>query len=217
MISTATSTSAIDSAIASQADSQLGVFLITGAFVILLIVHVLFTRIFSSSVSSFKRDVHEKKFNAVSTAVSLLSNPDSVLRREKVKESILGYERLFAGARKEVGATSTNDSIEHRANEYKTMVTSFYDLVTDFYEWGWGQVGIDVMYDCIASIFEILIFITHVHIFLLFVLRAFTSHFTLRLVFGGKHLRSPSSERNTTSLCARIFNLHQKYLTLVVA
>lgn len=155
MISTATSTSAIDSAIASQADSQLGVFLITGAFVILLIVHVLFTRIFSSSVSSFKRDVHEKKFNAVSTAVSLLSNPDSVLRREKVKESILGYERLFAGARKEVGATSTNDSIEHRANEYKTMVTSFYDLVTDFYEWGWGQVCIDIMYDCIGVCVDI--------------------------------------------------------------
>ena len=150
-----TSTSAIDSAIASQADSQLGVFLITGAFVILLIVHILFTRIFSSSVSSFKRDVHEKTFNAVTTAVSLLSNPDSVLRREKVKESILGYERLFAGARKEVGATSTDDSIEHRANEYKTMVTSFYDLVTDFYEWGWGQVGIDIMYDCIGVCVDI--------------------------------------------------------------
>ena len=153
MISTA---SAIDSAIASQADSQLGVFLITGAFVILLIVHILFTRIFSSSVSSFKRDIlHEKTFNAVTTAVSLLSNPDSVLRREKVKESILGYERLFAGARKEVGATSTDDSIEHRANEYKTMVTSFYDLVTDFYEWGWGQVGIAIMYDCISVCVDI--------------------------------------------------------------
>lgn len=73
-------------------------------------------------------------------AASLLSNPDSVLKREGVKDSIEGYETLFAGARESLGATSTSDSIQHRAKEYQTLVNSFYDLVTDFYEWGWGQV-----------------------------------------------------------------------------
>jgi len=76
----------------------------------------------------------------MSDVASLLSNPDSVLSREGVKESIAGYETLFVGARNSVGETSTTDSIELRAKEYQTMVNSFYDLVTDFYEWGWGQV-----------------------------------------------------------------------------
>jgi len=78
----------------------------------------------------------------MSQVASLLSNPDSVLSREGVKASISGYETLFAGARNKVGETSTTDSIEHRAKEYQTMVSSFYDLVTDFYEWGWGQASL---------------------------------------------------------------------------
>lgn len=114
------------------------VLLVVGTITIVAILQFLSTRVLSSS-KSFKRDVHNKTFNTISDVVSLLSNPDSVLSREKVKESIVGYETLFAGARKSVGATSTTDSIENRAKEYKTMVTSFYDLVTDFYEWGWGQ------------------------------------------------------------------------------
>jgi sterol 24-C-methyltransferase len=40
-----------------------------------------------------------------------------------------------------VGTTTTSESIEKREKEYATMVNSFYDLVTDFYEWGWGQVS----------------------------------------------------------------------------
>ena len=121
-----------------------GLFLVVGTLSALVIVHLLFTRFFfsssSSSSSSFKRDVHNKTFNTVSGATGLLSNPDSVLSREKVKGSIDEYETLFAGARENVGKTSTTDSIEHREKEYRTMVNSFYDLVTDFYEWGWGQV-----------------------------------------------------------------------------
>lgn len=70
---------------------------------------------------------------------NLLSNKDSVLQRSEVKESISGYENLFSGARKDVGKINTEDSIKHREKEYKTMVNSFYNLVTDFYEWGWGQ------------------------------------------------------------------------------
>mmetsp|Transcript_3847 Transcript_3847/g.8574 ORF Transcript_3847/g.8574 Transcript_3847/m.8574 type:complete len:413 (+) Transcript_3847:388-1626(+) len=111
------------------------VVLIIGTFSILILVHLLSTRIFSS----FKRDVHKKTFRTVSDAASLLSNPDSVLSRDGVKSSIAGYETLFAGAREKVGKTSTTDSIKNREKEYRSMVNSFYDLVTDFYEWGWGQ------------------------------------------------------------------------------
>lgn len=112
-------------------------FLVLGTLSIVIVIHLLFLRVFSSG--SFKRDVYNKTFNTMSQVASLLSNPDSVLSREGVKASILGYETLFAGARNNVGKTSTADSIEHRAKEYQTMVSSFYDLVTDFYEWGWGQ------------------------------------------------------------------------------
>jgi len=94
--------------------------------------------VLSFILKSFKRDSY-KPFGFVSDAASLLSNSDSVLGRDGVKESIAGYERLFSGARKNVGTTTTADSIQHREKEYATMVNSFYDLVTDFYEWGWGQ------------------------------------------------------------------------------
>ena len=97
-------TSSIESAKIAAADSQLGLFLITASFVTLFVVHVIFTRFFSSS--SFKRDAHNNTFNTTANVVSLLSNLDSVLKREKVKESIAGYETLFAGARKEVGIVS---------------------------------------------------------------------------------------------------------------
>ncbi|EQC24966.1 hypothetical protein SDRG_17142 [Saprolegnia diclina VS20] len=69
----------------------------------------------------------------------LLSNPDSVLSRDGVNARFDEYDKLFAGARKEAGAISTEESIKHRQTEYKVMVDSFYDLVTDFYEYGWGQ------------------------------------------------------------------------------
>mmetsp|Transcript_24644 Transcript_24644/g.44598 ORF Transcript_24644/g.44598 Transcript_24644/m.44598 type:complete len:400 (-) Transcript_24644:289-1488(-) len=89
---------------------------------------------------SFKRDACNNSFAGTLTgSFNLLANKDSVLSRDGVKSSIEGYERLFAGARKNVGATSHDASIKTREKEYKTMVNSFYDLVTDFYEWGWGQ------------------------------------------------------------------------------
>ena len=128
------------SALVDAATNHPGLFLIIGTLSIIIVVHLLFTSVFSTI--SFKRDVHRKTFNTMSDVASLLSNPDSVLSREGVKESIAGYEALFAGARNSVGETSRTDSIELRAKEYQTMVNSFYDLVTDFYEWGWGQVGL---------------------------------------------------------------------------
>ena len=87
----------------------------------------------------FKRDAVNNSFgNAIVGSVSILSNKDSVLSRDGVKDSIEGYENLFTGARE--GNITNPDSISTRKQEYKTMVNSFYDLVTDFYEWGWGQV-----------------------------------------------------------------------------
>lgn len=94
--------------------------------------------VLSFILRSFKRDGY-KSFGFVGDAASLLSNSDSVLGRDGVKDSIEGYEGLFSGARKQVGTTTTSESIEKREKEYATMVNSFYDLVTDFYEWGWGQ------------------------------------------------------------------------------
>mmetsp|Transcript_27977 Transcript_27977/g.40919 ORF Transcript_27977/g.40919 Transcript_27977/m.40919 type:complete len:402 (-) Transcript_27977:540-1745(-) len=92
------------------------------------------------SQNSFERDAVGSTFGStISGGVSLLNNKDSVLTKEGVNDSIDNYESLFTGARKQVGSTSENNSIEMRQKEYKTMVSSFYDLVTDFYEWGWGQ------------------------------------------------------------------------------
>jgi|Transcript_3849 sterol 24-C-methyltransferase len=108
--------------------------LVVGSLAALLGAHL----VLSFILKSFKRDSY-KPFGFVSDAASLLSNSESVLGRDGVKESIAGYERLFSGARKNVGTTTTADSIQHREKEYATMVNSFYDLVTDFYEWGWGQ------------------------------------------------------------------------------
>lgn len=90
---------------------------------------------------SLKRDAIGNTFNDFFTGgMNLLSNKDSVLKRGEVEKSVSGYKNLFSGARKEVGTTSNEESIKKREKEYKTMVDSFYNLVTDFYEWGWGQV-----------------------------------------------------------------------------
>jgi len=89
---------------------------------------------------SFQRDAKGNTFGDIVASVNILSNKDSVLQREKVKESMDDYDNLFAGARKNVGSLHQDESIKTRQKEYKTMVNNFYDLVTDFYEWGWGQV-----------------------------------------------------------------------------
>jgi hypothetical protein len=102
---------------------------------LIVVINFLFRR------GKFERDATKSSFkNTFTGSCSILSNNDSVLRRENVKESIEGYEKLFKGARKDVGSISSDESIRKRELEYKSMVNSFYDLVTDFYEWGWGQV-----------------------------------------------------------------------------
>jgi sterol 24-C-methyltransferase len=46
---------------------------------------------------------------------------------------------MFGGARKSTGAITSDESVEGRKQRYADMVNHFYNLVTDFYEWGWGQ------------------------------------------------------------------------------
>jgi len=108
---------------------------VVGVSVAAVIVINLTLRVFQSG---FKRSVHTS-FSNVIGGTSILSNPDSVLKPGGVEGSIAGYEKLYSGARKETGNITSDESIKMRQQEYKTMVNSFYDLVTDFYEWGWGQ------------------------------------------------------------------------------
>lgn len=89
---------------------------------------------------NIKRDAGGNTFSDFFTgSFNLLSNKDSVLDRSEVKKSISGYEDLYNGARKEHGKIHSEESIKKREKEYQTLVDSFYNLVTDFYEWGWGQ------------------------------------------------------------------------------
>jgi len=108
----------------------------------ILAVLTIILNVFFRRNRQFQRDAANSSFkNTITGSMALLSNKDSVLSREGVKDSIEGYEKLFSGARKSVGSISSGESIRSREKEYKTMVNSFYDLVTDFYEWGWGQVS----------------------------------------------------------------------------
>ena len=96
----------------------------------------------SSSSSLFQRDGVGNSFGgSITGSVSLLSNPDSMIQRENVKDEMENYDNMFLGARTNVGSLHKQESIEKRQKEYQTMVNSFYNLVTDFYEYGWGQVN----------------------------------------------------------------------------
>lgn len=87
--------------------------------------------------ASMKRDGSD--FQGVTAATKMLHNADSVLSKDKVHGSIAEYEDLFSGARKNVGTITNAESVESRKERYQTMIDHFYNLVTDFYEWGWGQ------------------------------------------------------------------------------
>ncbi len=69
----------------------------------------------------------------------ILNNTDHTLKTEEFGSSMADYEGMFGGARVETGAITTDASIELRKKRYADMVNHFYNLVTDFYEWGWGQ------------------------------------------------------------------------------
>ena len=49
------------------------------------------------------------------------------LARDEVKSTVDGYTAIY------------NAGPEHRREHYRSFVNRYYDLVTDFYEFGWGQ------------------------------------------------------------------------------
>jgi sterol 24-C-methyltransferase len=69
----------------------------------------------------------------------ILNNTDHTLQKGEFNSSIANYEGQFKGARKATGAITSEESVEERKKRYADMVNDFYNLVTDFYEWGWGQ------------------------------------------------------------------------------
>lgn len=75
----------------------------------------------------------------ISGSMKILNNTDHTLQGDQFSESINDYESMFDGARKNVGQVNTEESINVRKEKYADMVNHFYNLVTDFYEWGWGQ------------------------------------------------------------------------------
>lgn len=51
------------------------------------------------------------------------------MTKEAVKKEMEEYDALYANP----------DDVDKRKANYTTMVNNFYDLVTDFYEYGWGE------------------------------------------------------------------------------
>jgi len=87
----------------------------------------------------FKKQVEQRKSIFTTDSVTTNNIVSDCVTCKGVNESIQDFNGLYDGARKKVGATTDVNSIEKRREEYKGMVDTFYNLVTDFYEWGWGQ------------------------------------------------------------------------------
>ena len=82
------------------------------------------------------RDLHD--FDSQLTGgLKILNNADHTLNKNEFEGSIRDYENMFEGARS--GSITRAESIDERKARYAAMVNHFYNLVTDFYEWGWGQ------------------------------------------------------------------------------
>eukprot|EP01100_Stratorugosa_tubuloviscum_P000362 TRINITY_DN1079_c0_g1_i1.p1 TRINITY_DN1079_c0_g1~~TRINITY_DN1079_c0_g1_i1.p1 ORF type:complete len:343 (+),score=181.93 TRINITY_DN1079_c0_g1_i1:221-1249(+) len=62
------------------------------------------------------------------SASGILNNEDTILKKEQIQTHVDNYEKLY----------SDNATVETRQSNYMTMVNNLYDLVTDFYEYGWG-------------------------------------------------------------------------------
>jgi len=62
-----------------------------------------------------------------------------LLLRPRGSNNVGTYENLYPQARTDIGANTHHSKISERQKEYKTLVDTFYDLVTDFYEYGWSR------------------------------------------------------------------------------
>ena len=87
---------------------------------------------------SMKRDVHDYD-SQLTGASKILNNEDHTLKGDQFGKSMKEYSSMFSGARANVGEITTVESVDVRKERYQKMVDNFYNLVTDFYEWGWGQ------------------------------------------------------------------------------
>lgn len=93
--------------------------------------------LFVFSKSTKKHQGHDyDKFNGTS---NLLTGSDHTLAKDDFKNVVDDYESMFTGARRETGAITSDISIDERKKRYANMVDHFYNIVTDFYEYGWGQ------------------------------------------------------------------------------
>ncbi len=60
--------------------------------------------------------------------------------KEKVSESIDQYTDKFSDVRSDDNPVQDRDTVRRdRVEHAETMTETFYNLVTDFYEYGWGQ------------------------------------------------------------------------------
>ncbi|KAJ1936007.1 hypothetical protein EC988_008317, partial [Linderina pennispora] len=64
---------------------------------------------------------------SASSLVSRLSGKDKTLQTESVNT----YQQFWKD--------SENNNEESRASLYKTLTNTYYNLATDFYEYGWGE------------------------------------------------------------------------------
>jgi len=88
--------------------------------------------------ASMKRDGNDYD-SQLTGGMKILNNADHTLKNNEFSDSIEDYENMFSGARQNTGAITSEESVEVRKKKYADMVNHFYNLVTDFYEWGWGQ------------------------------------------------------------------------------
>lgn len=71
--------------------------------------------------------VHKKQHKNISSVLNIHSQVG-----EKVEKGLDQYLSLF-------DETESTENLNNRQKQYKSFVSSFYDLVTDFYEYGWGE------------------------------------------------------------------------------
>jgi sterol 24-C-methyltransferase len=65
------------------------------------------------------------------------SQDADALRHEAVASAVDEYAAMFDEKEDEKGQSAAK--IAERKGKYTTMINHYYDLVTDFYEYGWGQ------------------------------------------------------------------------------
>ncbi len=62
---------------------------------------------------------------------TLTSVLKDALDRDAVASTVSSYERVYSG--------NVPESPGQRTTDYESLTNQYYDLVTDLYEWGWGE------------------------------------------------------------------------------